>query len=81
MSSRVLTVKRCVVYSPEKTQILENELAACQSKCYKQYEEKFLFSLLQRQTAMILKAANLHVSAYYDQKYEYAKGLIQSVSL
>jgi hypothetical protein len=51
-------------FSLEKTKILESELEACKSMChYRQYEEKFLFSLLQRQTAMILQAANLPVSA------------------
>jgi hypothetical protein len=52
-----------LIFSLEKTKILESELEACKSMChYRQYEEKFLFSLLQRQTAMILQAANLPVS-------------------
>ena len=52
-----------LIFSLEKTRILESELEACKSKCHHgQYEEKFLFSLLQRQTAKILQAASLPVS-------------------
>lgn len=65
-------------FSLEKTKILESELEACKSMChYRQYEEKFLFSLLQRQTAMILQAANLPVSALP----EFCKHLIEPTFL